>query len=247
MRKSYVIAFIILVLAGAWMAPAILDKTSPTDEKPQAQTKSKEKKRMRVQVETRTAESMQGRIEVNGQTHASRVVDISARTAGRFSKILVERGALVQKDQIIAEMDIEDRQAKLDRARAVLKQRTTEYEVSQGLKAKGYNSQVKLETARANLQIAKADVQQAKLDMSYIKIKAPFTGVLEDRKVEVGTYLGVGDPVATLVDLNPMDVRAFVSEQHIAHLSVGDEADVILPSGVTYRGKVFYIATTANT
>ena len=253
MRKSYVIAFVIFACAALWMMPAFMEPKAAVSQDTEAaavegtEQQQADKKTMRVKVRNISPQDMSERIQVNGQTKASRVVDIRARTAGRFSKVLIERGPVVKKGDVIAQMDVDDRQAVLDRARAVLKQRTTEYEVAQGLKAKGYNSQVKLETARANLQIAKADLRQASLDMSYIKVKAPFTGILEDRKVEIGTYVGVGDVVADMVDLDPMDVRSFVSEQHIAKVSLGDEAEVVLPSGETYTGKVFYIATTANT
>lgn len=190
MNKSYLIAFAVLVAAILWMLPALTgknhkeaDETTVAGKNAAAGTNVQA---MRVDVLTVHAKKLAAHVVVNGQTQASRVVDLRARTDGKIAKLYFDRGARVQEGDVIAAMEVEDRQALLERARALLQQRKREHEVAAGLKKQGLGSQVTLETARANLEVAKADVKRAELELAYIKIKAPFDGVLETRMIEQG-------------------------------------------------------------
>ncbi|MBL1146682.1 MAG: efflux RND transporter periplasmic adaptor subunit [Pseudomonadota bacterium] len=251
MNKSYLIAFAVLVAAILWMLPALTgknhkeaDETTVAGKNAAAGTNVQA---MRVDVLTVHAKKLAAHVVVNGQTQASRVVDLRARTDGKIAKLYFDRGARVQEGDVIAAMEVEDRQALLERARALLQQRKREHEVAAGLKKQGLGSQVTLETARANLEVAKADVKRAELELAYIKIKAPFDGVLETRMIEQGAYIRKGDSVANFVDLDPIDITTYVPEGHISRIALGGKADVELPSGKKAAGEVFFVASTANT
>ncbi len=77
-------------------------------------------------------------------------------------------------------------------------------------------------------------------------IKAPFTGILNTRYVEVGDYVASGDDIAMIADLDPLIVRAHVTEQQINQLSVGQAAQATLLNGEQAQGKVRYIASVGN-
>lgn len=251
MNKSYLIAFAVLVAVMLWMLPALTGKNHKEADETTVAGKNvaagAHVQAMRVDVMHVTAKKLAAHVVVNGQTQASRVVDLRARTDGKIAKLNFDRGAHVKEGDIIAEMEVEDRYALLERARALLQQRTREHEVAAGLKKQGLGSQVTLETARANLEVAKADVKRAELELAYIKIKAPFDGVLETRLIEQGAYIRKGDNVASFVDLDPVDITTFVPEAHISRISLGGKADVTLPSGKQATGEVFFVASTANT
>lgn len=251
MNKSYLIAFAVLAAALLWMLPALTGKNHKQADETTVAGKNAASgagaQAMRVDVTVVSPQKLAAHVVVNGQTQASRVVDLRARTDGKIAKLYFDRGAHVQEGDVIAEMEIEDRAALLERARALLQQRKREHEVAAGLKKQGLGSQVTLETARANLEVAKADVKRAELELSYIKIKAPFDGVLETRLIEQGAYIRTGDNVANFVDLDPVDITTYVPEGHISRISIGGKADVTLPSGQQAAGEVFFVASTANT
>ncbi len=244
MRQSYIIAFIVLIVALAWMMPAFITDKAAT--KTTSSNKPVTTSPVRVGVIKLNKQSMSEYVTVNGQTKASRIVELRSRTNGRFSDIKLNRGATVKENQLIAQMDIDDRQSRLDESKAILQQRTTEYDVAKGLESKGFNSKVKLDTARANLATARTNTTKAKLNLSYTKIKSPFSGVLEDTYVEVGTYVHDGDKIATIVDLNPMDISVFVSERYISMLKLGMTAKVSFTEGQEINGKINYMAKIAN-
>jgi multidrug efflux system membrane fusion protein len=70
--------------------------------------------------------------------------------------------------------------------------------------------------------------------------------VVDDDLVELGDFVGIGDPVARVIDLDPIVVTAQVSQQQIGELTIGDEASARLLTGQTVEGVVRYIGSMSN-
>ncbi len=250
MRKSVLIALGVFIAAALWMWPALTGANKKsvdngTIAEKNAQEKSA-KRAMRVEVMRLEPQEMAVRIEVNGQTHPSRSVELRARTDGRIATVHARRGDRLEAGQLIAEMEPDDRPAVIARARAQLRQHQREYEVAQGLRKQGHGSQVALETAQAQLESARAELVQAELDLAHTKITAPFDGILEESHIEEGATIRTGDTAALFVDLDPVEVRTFVPERHIGHIRVGGRAEILLSSGEEAEGTVHYISSNAN-
>ena len=81
---------------------------------------------------------------------------------------------------------------------------------------------------------------------AYPKIVAPFSGYLESLNVDKGDYLNTGGTCASLIDSNPMLLVADIAEKDIADLEVGANSMARLISGDEIRGKVSFIATSAD-
>ncbi|MEO0830383.1 MAG: efflux RND transporter periplasmic adaptor subunit, partial [Pseudomonadota bacterium] len=77
-------------------------------------------------------------------------------------------------------------------------------------------------------------------------ITAPFDGVLDNRFVEIGDFLSVSQPCATVVDLDPILVVGQVSERDVDKLSMGSVGQARLISGQKLEGVVRFIAKTAE-
>ena len=79
-------------------------------------------------------------------------------------------------------------------------------------------------------------------------IRAPFSGVLDERLVDVGAMVAPGTPVARLVDLDPIKVFAGVPERYAADVRVGDEAtlDFEALDGAPYTARIRYVGATVN-
>jgi multidrug efflux pump subunit AcrA (membrane-fusion protein) len=80
--------------------------------------------------------------------------------------------------------------------------------------------------ARFDVAEQEAQVQWMRTDIGKMSIKAPFSGFIAQRLTEVGAWLGAGDPVVELVDLESVLVRVDVPESAIAHATVGSKAPV---------------------
>ncbi|MDW2277291.1 multidrug efflux RND transporter periplasmic adaptor subunit VmeJ, partial [Vibrio sp. 1074] len=78
------------------------------------------------------------------------------------------------------------------------------------------------------------------------EVKAPFDGIVDHHFVEVGDFVGVGDPIVTVIDLETLVIEADVSERHIQYLKDGLQADVRTINGQHHLGTLRYIGRVSS-
>ena len=103
----------------------------------------------------------------------------------------------------------------VEQARAALEMREIEHAAAQKLGAKGFQAETKVAEAAANLEAAQATLERAQLELDRTEIRAPFAGVLEERPVEIGDFVDIGDAVATVIEQDPFLVVGEVAETEI--------------------------------
>jgi multidrug efflux system membrane fusion protein len=147
---------------------------------------------------------------------------------------------------VIARIAPEDRKAAVAEAEALLRQRQAEYEAAKKLNARGYKGDIALSEAAAKLDAARAAAERGQIEMANTVVAAPFAGVLEERPIELGSYVKTGDPVATIVDLDPLRVIGFVTERDIVGIKPGQPGEAVLPGGRTVSGKIAFVSSVAD-
>ncbi|HYE01552.1 MAG TPA: efflux RND transporter periplasmic adaptor subunit [Alphaproteobacteria bacterium] len=262
MNRSIVIAGLISAAVVAWVAtgefvwgtsaeaPAAAPAAAPqAAEAGGTEPKAAEPARpniQRVRVAKLAAEPMTNEIVVRGRTAASRKATVASEVKGAVDQVMAERGASVKTGQPLIRIAIEERQAELNEARAMLSMREAEYAANQRLGEKGYRPELQVQQARANLDAARAMVKRAELDLANTLVKAPFDGVMAERSVELGDYVNVGGKLGTIVDLDPLKVVGQVSERAVGSVELGQIGKVRLIDGREVEGAVSYISPTAN-
>lgn len=249
MKTSYLIAGSLATVAALWLASPYVEElirgkggaaTAPAAAPPTADV---EAKTIRVRVRQSTAQPFTASLVLNGQTEPSRQATLKGRTAGQIVAVEASEGSIVNEGDVIARMHIEDREARLAEAKALVAQRRIEYGAASKLEAQGYQSQTKLAESKALLEVALTTLRRAELDIEYTVIRAPFDGVLQTRLVEVGDYVGVGDPVATVIDLDPLLAVAQVSEREFDGLTQGAEGQARIITGDVVDGRITYVSS----
>lgn len=201
---------------------------------------------MRVRVARITAEPHIRALILRGQTEASRTVELKAETPGQVVTIAAEEGSVVKEGATIVELSRNARDARLAEARALVRQRQTEYDAAAKLSEKGFRAETKLAESRALLDAARANLKAIETDIEDTILTAPFDGILDRRYVEIGDFLEIGNKVARVVDLDPIYLVAQVSEQKIAGITAGSRARARLISGQEIEGIVRYVGSTAD-
>jgi multidrug efflux system membrane fusion protein len=276
MRRSYWIAGTIALLAAGWLASGMLFKGEPTSsvptvsaeaaqladprpadsvdvsaaapiDVPEQAPQAKPGEIVSVQVAASKAEPQRRTIVLRGRTEADRVVEVRAETTGRVMEIPVEEGALVHKGDLIAVLDGADRAARLAEAKALLLQRKAESEASKRLAEKGFAPKLNLAELAANQALAQAQVKSMEVEISHLSIEAPIEGVLDTRNAEVGNYLQTADPVATIIDLDPIVLVGYATERDVSQLEIGGPARARLLDGREVVGALRLIAARAET
>ncbi len=162
-----------------------------------------------------------------GSLRAERGADLSAEVAGTVDAIEFRSGESVKAGQVLVRLRAADEVAHLEslKANATLAEITFKRDKAQ-FEAEAI-SQAVLDTDAATLRGAKAQVaeQQALIDKKLVR--APFSGQMGIRAVDVGQYLAAGTKIVTLQQLDPIFVDFSLPQQSLSQIRVGQKINVV--------------------
>lgn len=185
-------------------------------------------------------------IRVSGATGADKRAVLAARSSGIISALNVAQGDVVKAAQVVITLEGSDVAAAVTTAEATLAQRTQELVVAEKLFARGNTAELQLIGVRADKAAAEAQLSQALAAADRLNLRTPFSGVVDNVSVELGEWVQTGTPIATILALDPIVVRAEVSELDVGYVNTGDRAIVRLVSGVEMEGTVRFLAREAS-
>lgn len=240
MTRSQQIALAVLFVVAIWLASGIF-RFGSNDE-----VQKKEKSLPRVKIERSVAEDRPVYLLSRGFSEADRSVNIRAEVSGRVSDIMADEGELVKEGQTLLKISLRDKQAKMDEAKAMLRQKQLEYDAAKKLNEKDFRSDTALAFSLAELNQAEAHVAAIQREIDDTVIIAPFSGTLEAREVEIGTFADVGDILCTIVDLDPLLAIINVSELEVQSLKVGQPARIRFTQGEERKGEITFISRKAD-
>ncbi|HTO86917.1 MAG TPA: efflux RND transporter periplasmic adaptor subunit [Thermoanaerobaculia bacterium] len=174
-----------------------------------------------------------------GTVVAVRGVTVSADLAGIVYRINFESGKAVQQGEVLVELDTRQEKAQLAAAEAQRDLARLSLERMRGLSAEGVAAQADLDQAEATQKSADARVGEIRATIERKTIRAPFSGILGIRQVNLGQYLTDGAPVVPLQALDPIYVNFSVPQQQVARLRTGEAVVVTAEgAGVSATGRV---------
>jgi multidrug efflux system membrane fusion protein len=200
----------------------------------------------RVRVRTVEAQLVTRDVIIYGKTEAARGVTLRAEIDGRVVAIGAKRGARVRKDEMIVRLDVRDREARLQQARALVEQRRIQHEAAVRLETRNFQSQTNVAEALANLEAARAAVARVEVEIANSVVIAPFDGVLHARPVEIGDFIAEGKEIARIIELDPILVTGDVTQRDLDYLRVGARGAAKLITGEELEGFVRYVASEAD-
>lgn len=202
----------------------------------------------RAAVRVRTSEAVEhiDMLRISGRTEAVVSVEIRAQIDATVEQIGAVKGQRVKKGDLLVKLAVEDRLARVEKARALVAQRELENSAAKSLAEKNYRSKTGVAETKALLEEARADLKLAQIELTHTEIHAPFDGVVEDRPAEIGDLLSIGDPVATLIQADPMLVVAHVPEHSIGDIQNGQLAHITLFDGREADGVVRYVSRVSD-
>ncbi|MCW8983372.1 MAG: efflux RND transporter periplasmic adaptor subunit, partial [Gammaproteobacteria bacterium] len=239
----------IVVITIVWMASGMMgtaESDSPAEETTTGDSAPGSALLTRVKVRSFNAEDVVQEVIAQGKSYPGRSVTIKAETRGRVVFLGAEKGAGIAEGATIIKLEQSERTSRLSEASAMVEQRWLEYRASQSLQAKGLKSDSQMAEALSLLRSAQARKKEIEIDIERTDLRAPFAGHLEERLVEVGSYLNVGEPVATVIDVEPFIVAGDLSEKEVTNLEIGQKGYAILTGDVRVDGTLRYIANSAD-
>src|SRR5258706_10125545 len=150
-----------------------------------------------------------------GTVAAAQGVTVSADLPGTIERIGFDSGKSVREGEVLALLDTKQEQAQLAAAEAQRELTRLNFDRMQGLLNERVISRSEFERATAEQRQADARAGEIRAAIERKTIRAPFSGVLGIRQVNLGQYLSGGDAVVDLQALNPIYVN-FGVPQHTA-------------------------------
>jgi len=172
-----------------------------------------------------------------GTVSAVQGVTVTADLPGLVDQILFESGRTVRSGAVLVKLDTRQENAQLAAAQAQRELDDLNLERMRGLRDQGITAQADYDRAVAEAKQAAARVGEIQATIERKTIRAPFSGILGIRQVNLGQYLQGGDPIVPLQSLDPIHVDFGLPQESLAQVAVGREVRV-LPEGETGTGSV---------
>ena len=229
----------------------------------------------RVELDAVVEERIRQTTPVVGRIVARQTGPVAARISGAVLDMLVDVGDRVEAGDVLAIIDQERMQLERDRyaailaqqqanlraRRADLEQTRNELNRLEGIRKSAAFSQARYEDAvqavasqtgavaetRAQLAQAEAQLKRADRDLTDTNVVAPYPGVVSQTHIEVGAYLSIGNPVATIINDQNLEVEADVPAARVADLSDGDLVTVQIGDGISAAATLRAVVPTENT
>jgi multidrug efflux system membrane fusion protein len=249
MKASRLTAVGLVAAAGLWIASGHFIPHETAESRAAVRPGEAEaQKPFRVAVEATSVVAHSRKLILSGRTEADRKVMAVARTGGVITELKVRRGSRVEKDDIIAVLSDEAREAQVAQAKALVAQRKAELDAKSKLIQQGTLPRLDWGNLDAQHKGAEAALAAAEAERERGMVRAPWSGIVTDVPVEVGqaAFSMAGREIAQIVALDPMLAVVEVAERKLAGIKVGGPAEVRLVTGESVSGRVRYVAKSAS-
>lgn len=225
----------------------------------------KKRPRLRFPVEAQPVAIQQVTYLVNavGSVEAFETVRITARVAGRVSKVSFQEGESTTTERILVEIDPERFRLALAAAQAQLAKTEAMLIDANGSLARresvnsenpGLVREEDLQAARARVattiaerDLARAALQVAELDLADALVRSPVAGVLQTRPIQTGQYVQPGTELATLLRRDPLLVRCRIPQMDAARITTGQSLRFRVDErGKEYTAKITHLGAGAD-
>ncbi len=152
---------------------------------------------------------------IDGLIEAVHKATVSAQTSGRITKIHVDVDDYVAKGDLLVEFSGKGQRAAYNAAKANLKQAKAEHIRIKDIYAQKLVAKAQLDRAEAAYKSAKAKFEQAEEALEYTRVRAPYSGIVVKRFVEVGENARVGQRLMSGLSLESLRVRVQIPQDMI--------------------------------
>jgi RND family efflux transporter MFP subunit len=197
-------------------------------------------------------EAMDGAYSYLGHLYPSREVSIFSKVQALVERVEVLRGTQVKKGDLLIQLKAPELLALAEEARVRLTQDEADVQRLQVVVSKGLATQHELEAEKSKVALDKAHLSTCEANLSYLRIVAPFDGIIADRAVEEGSLVGppAGAAPPALLRLQNVDrLRLTVSlpassEPTLDHVAPGDRVIFVLRDRLDQKMSGLYLGST---
>ncbi|KAA3613307.1 MAG: efflux RND transporter periplasmic adaptor subunit [Calditrichaeota bacterium] len=175
---------------------------------------------------------------------AEKMVDVVAKVAGHVVKLYVEEGTRVKSGQMLAQLNEAELKIELIQAKVRMDTDAKAFERSKNMLEKNLIAKENHDTVEMQYESSKATWEAAKLKIEYTEVRAPISGIITSRNIELGQRVNSNETLFAIADFEPLRARIYVPEKDIIRVFEGQgariQADAL--SDKEFSGKVTMIS-----
>ena len=168
------------------------------------------------------------KINLPAQIEPYEEVWVKAEVPGQVIEVLVKEGQKISKGQVLIRLDDRDFRTRLARIEANHELAKLNHARINTLVNKRLAAPNKLDEIEAQLKDLAAQRNEAQLALSRTSITTPLSSLLNEISAKTGDYIGIGDPVAQILEIETVKVIVGVPESDVAAIFDLNEAEVII-------------------
>jgi len=183
--------------------------------------------------------------QIQGLVESNQNVMVSPEVPANVVKIHVREGQRVSKGQLIASLDGSVASAQISELENALTLAETNYKKQERLWNQKIGSEMQYLQAKNSYENLQKSLQTARTQLGKYSLRAPISGTVDAIMANPGELVGgmTSGPVARIVNLKDIKIKANVSEKYIGQIKVGQEVQVEYPSiGLKTKEKVVAIS-----
>jgi membrane fusion protein (multidrug efflux system) len=174
-----------------------------------------------VQVVTVEPRDLPRTLSAVGSLKSPQMTTVASEIAGTVVSLDIPEGQRVEQRHVLAQLD--DAEARAALAIAAARRRNARDRLArlQSLHAESVSSEQAFDDAKSEFDAAQGEFERADTLLGKTTIRAPFTGVLGLRLVNVGQYLDPGDPIVEITQVHPLELVFSLPQRNVSEIAVG--------------------------
>ncbi len=239
---------LLMIVSIITLFMTVSDKKSAIQAEQEAALK-KERPPVNTVVLEVTPQPITNKINLPGSIEPWTNLELVSKIAGAVEKVMIEEGDTVVQGDIIAQIESDDYRIALTRAQAAYNLAKADFERDESVYAQGAIPAAELDARETSMQTAKADLDNARLLYERCMIKAPINGVIRSLDAKVGLYLGIGDPVARILQIDKVKAVIGIPESDITAVRNLTKVQISIQAldNLTVVGKNHFVSSSPET
>lgn len=195
-----------------------------------------------VEVSELTLGSIEAVLTFSANLEAERQVSVVAEAQRQVTELLVEEGDRVRRGQILLRLQDDEQHSVLKKVKSQVTKAKREFVRQERLYKQELISEEQYNNADYELEQLGISLADAERELGYTEVRAPISGTVTERMVNLGDQVQIGQELFELIDFESIVARIYVPEKHLAELRTGLPATVSAQAAGDYACSVKRIA-----
>lgn len=203
-----------------------------------------EPKAVPVEVATLAHGAIEEVLRYSTNLEAEDEVAVFAEASRRVVELRVEEGRRVAKGAVLVRLQDDEQRTRLAKTQSQYDKAAREYDRQKRLYGQELISEQAFNDATYEVEQLELALEEARRELSYTEVKAPISGTITERLVNLGDFVNVNQKLFHMVDFDSLVARVFVPEKELPRLSAGLPSRITAPAlrGAAFDGAIDRLA-----